>query len=160
MTLATSRESLASAAVRRDVDLLVDVGAVEPQRVEAGLALDRVAGIAGVPDERVIARAERCHVVSGAAYDDVSARAAGDRVIAGAALIGEIDLPGVDAEAFIVSFPAPPLTRSGSLPGSAPVMVTRAANPLTTTDEPLLAMLMWSLPAVPLTVTVSAAPSP
>ena len=41
-----------------------------------------------------------------------------------------------------------------------PLIVTCAANPLTTTDEPLRATLMWSSPAVPLTFTVSAMPSP
>ena len=45
-------------AVGRDVDLLVDVGAVEQQRVVAVLALDRVAAVAGVPHERVVAGAE------------------------------------------------------------------------------------------------------
>ena len=42
-------------AIGRDVDVLVDVGAVELKRVEAGLTLDRVAAVARVPDEGVIA---------------------------------------------------------------------------------------------------------
>ena len=52
------------AAVGRQVDVLVDVGAVELQRVVAALALDRVAAVAGVPHERVVAgaadQARRC----------------------------------------------------------------------------------------------------
>ena len=60
----------------------------------------------------------------------------------------------------MVSLPAPPLTTSESMPASTPLTVTCAASPLTTTDEPLLATLMWSSPAVPLTFTVSASPSP
>ena len=55
----------------------------------------------------------------------------------------------------MVSLPAPPLTTSESRPASAPLIVTCAASPLTTTDEPLLTTLMWSSPAVPLTFTVS-----
>ena len=47
--LATSRENRDAAAVGRDVDVLGDVGAVEQQRVVAGLALDRVAAVAGIP---------------------------------------------------------------------------------------------------------------
>ena len=45
-------------AIGRDVDVLVDVGAVEHERVEAVLALDHVAAVARVPDERVVAGAE------------------------------------------------------------------------------------------------------
>ena len=55
------------AAVGRDVDVLGDVGAVEQQRVGAGLALDGVAAVARVPDERVVAGAEKRHVVALAA---------------------------------------------------------------------------------------------
>src|SRR5262249_45103996 len=82
-------------AVGRDVDALVDVGAVEPERVGARLPLDLVAGVARVPDERVVARAEQRHVVAGAADDDIVAPAAGDGVVAGAAVDREIDLAGV-----------------------------------------------------------------
>ena len=60
----------------------------------------------------------------------------------------------------MVSLPASPLTTSESVPASAPLIVTCAASPLTTIDEPLPATLMRSSPAVPLTFTVSAAPSP
>ena len=55
--LATSREQPCPRAIGRDVDVLVDVRAVEQQRVDAGLAFDRVAAVAGVPDERVVAGA-------------------------------------------------------------------------------------------------------
>ena len=43
--------------------------------------------------------------------------------------------------------------------GCSPVVVVVGAEYLPT-DEPLLTTLMWSSPAVPLTVTVSATPSP
>ena len=46
-------------AIGRDVDVLVDVGAVEHQRIGAGLAFDDVAAVARVPDERVVAVAEQ-----------------------------------------------------------------------------------------------------
>ena len=71
--LATSRVQPGVPAVGRDVDLLVDVGAVEQQRVDARLAVDRVAAVAGVPDERVVAGTEQGHVVAAAADDEVVA---------------------------------------------------------------------------------------
>ena len=46
------------------------------------------------------------------------------------------------------------------MPASAPLIVTCAASPLTATDAPLVTTLMLSSPAVPLTLTLSAAPSP
>ena len=64
------------AAIGRDVDVLADVGAVEHQRVGAGLALDDVAAVARVPDEGVVAVAEQGHVVAAAADDGVVAVAA------------------------------------------------------------------------------------
>ena len=88
------------AAVGRDVDVLGDVGAVEQQRVGAGLALDDVAAVARVPDEGVVAVAEQGHVVAAAADhgvvavaadQQVVALAAGDGVVAGAAVDGETD---------------------------------------------------------------------
>ena len=91
------------AAVGRDVDVLGDVGAVEQQRVGAGLALDDVAAVAGVPDERVVAGAEQGHVVAAAADhgvvavaadQHVGALAADDGVVAGAAVDGEPDDTG------------------------------------------------------------------
>ena len=71
--LATSRDSRARAAVGRDVDVLVDVGAVEQERVVARLSVDRVAAVARVPDERVVAGAEQGHVVAAPAEDEVVA---------------------------------------------------------------------------------------
>ena len=53
-----------AAAIGRDVHVLVDVGAVEHQRIGAGLALDDVAAVARVPDERVVAVAEQRDVVA------------------------------------------------------------------------------------------------
>ena len=55
------------AAVGREVDVLVDVRAVEDHRVGAALALDGVAAVAGIPHERVVAGAERSHVVAATA---------------------------------------------------------------------------------------------
>ena len=83
-------------AIGRDVDVLVDVGAVEQQRVVARAAVDGVAAVAGVPDEGVVARAERGHVVAAPADDGVVAGAAGDGVVAVAAVDGEVDLAGVE----------------------------------------------------------------
>src|SRR5262249_59307025 len=77
------------------VVLLVALAALKGGLVGARLPLDRVAGVARVPDERVVARAEQRHVVAGAADDDIVAPAAGDGVVAGAAVDREIDLAGV-----------------------------------------------------------------
>ena len=76
MTLATSRVKRDPSAVGRDVDLLGDVGAVEQQRVDPGLAFDGVVVVAGVPDEGVVAGAHQRHVVAVAAVDEVVALAA------------------------------------------------------------------------------------
>ena len=85
-------------AVGRDVDVLVDVGAVEHECVVAGLALDRVAAVARVPDERVVARTEERHVVPAPPITASlpsppltrsSPCAADDRVVAGAAIDGQ-----------------------------------------------------------------------
>ena len=82
-------------SVRRQLDLLGDVGAVEAHRVRACLALDRVAAVAGIPDERVVACThERAigpavavdRVVPVATEQEVGALAAGDRVVAGPAV--------------------------------------------------------------------------
>ena len=86
-------------AIGRDVDVLGDVGAVEHQRVGAGLALDGVAAVARVPDERVVAGAEQGHVVAAAAVDDVVAVAAEQRVVALAADDGVVAGAAVDGEA-------------------------------------------------------------
>ena len=89
--LATSRNSVARLPLAEMVDVLVDVGAVEQQRVGAGLALDRVAAVAWVPDEGVVAGAEERDVVAATADDQVVAGAAGDGVVAVAAVDHEVD---------------------------------------------------------------------
>ena len=63
-------------AVRRDVDVLGDVGAVEQHRVGAVLALERVVVVARVPHEGVVAGAHECGVVAVAAVEQVVALAA------------------------------------------------------------------------------------
>ena len=85
-----------AAAIGRDVDLLVDVGAVELEGVDASLALDDVAAIARVPDEHVVTRAKQRHVTPFAAVDDIVAGAADDLVIAVTAVEREVDLTGVE----------------------------------------------------------------
>ena len=55
------------AAIGRDVDVLVDIGAVEQQRVGALAAFDSVAAVAGIPDEGVIAGAEIGEIVAASA---------------------------------------------------------------------------------------------
>src|SRR5262249_44568023 len=59
-------------------------------------------------------------------------------------LIVRLIWPGLSVEALMVSLPVSPLMVSESLAPSAPAIVTFAANPLTTTDAPLLATVMWS----------------
>ena len=83
-------------AVGRDVDLLVDVGAVELQRVVAGLAFDDVAAVAGVPDEGVVARAHQRHVVAAAADDQVVALAADEVSSPSPPLIVQADRVGLE----------------------------------------------------------------
>src|SRR5262245_53062680 len=70
-------------------------------------------------------------------------------------LIVRLIWPALSAEALMVSFPASPSMTSESLPPSVPAIVTCAAKPLTTTEAPLLATLMWSSPAVPLAVALA-----
>ena len=89
-TLAMSRVKSDASAVGGDVDVLGDVGAVEEQGVEAGLAFDHVVVVAGVPHEGVVAGAEQGDVVAVAAVDRVVAVAADDDVVAEAA----VDLQG------------------------------------------------------------------
>ena len=83
-------------AVGRDVDVLVDDGAVEHEGVGACLAIDRVAAVARVPDERVVARPEQGRVAALATNDEVVALTAGDLVIAGAGVDREVDLAGFE----------------------------------------------------------------
>ena len=103
MTVGDVAEEEGATAVGEDVDVLVDVGAVEQQPVGAGLAFDRVVAVARVPDEGVVARAEEGHVVAIVAIDEivavaadqhVGALAAVDRVVAGAAIERELDDAG------------------------------------------------------------------
>src|SRR5262245_6122652 len=82
-------------AVGRDDDVLVDVGAVEDQRVVAALAVDPVAAVAGVPDERVVPGTADHHVVAAAAVDEVVAVAAEQPVGALAADDGVVARPAV-----------------------------------------------------------------
>ena len=84
-------------AVGRDVDVLGDVGAVEQHRVEAGLALEGVVVVAGVPDEGVVAGAHQGRVVAVAAVDQVVALAADEQVGAEAAVHRELDAVGLAA---------------------------------------------------------------
>src|SRR5262249_51150103 len=93
-------------AVRREGDVLGDVGAVEAHRVGAGVAFDRVAAVARVPDERVVTGAERTLIGAAVAVDDVVAAAAekclrtaatGEVVVAVAAVEDRRDRVGEDA---------------------------------------------------------------
>ena len=86
-------------AVGRDVDVLVRVGAVEHQRIGAGLTLDRVAAVARIPDEGVVAVAEQRDVVAAAADHGVIAVTADQRVVAGAAGDGVVAGTAIDGEA-------------------------------------------------------------
>ena len=123
----------------------VTLAPLNTQRVGAGLALDGVAAVARVPDERVVAGAEQGHVVAAAAGDGVVAVAADQRVVAlaaddgvvaGAAVDGEPMTPAGKADALIVSLPPPALTISESLAPSAPLIVTGAGSPVTVTAAP------------------------
>ena len=58
---------MACAALGRDIDVLGHIRAVETQRIEAILAVDDVAAVARIPDERVVAGAEQCGVVAATA---------------------------------------------------------------------------------------------
>jgi len=91
VTLAMSRESLA----RLPLAERFDIGAVEHKRVEAGPTLNRVAAIAGIPDEGIIAGPADDGVVAGAAIEGQRHRAGDhrrgiDRVVAGAAVDDEL----------------------------------------------------------------------
>ena len=85
VTLPTSRKSRTRLPLAETSIFSDGVGAVEEHRVGAGLALDGVAAVAGVPDEGVVAGAHQGHVVAPAAVDDVVAVAADQHVVAVAA---------------------------------------------------------------------------
>ncbi len=79
------------AAIGNDINVLGDIRAIEPQRIEAAASIDHIAAVTGIPDEGVIAIAERRdvvalaanhRVVAGAADQRVGPGTAGDRVIA------------------------------------------------------------------------------
>ena len=78
-------------AIVRDVDFLIDVGAVEQERVDARLPIDRVAAIARIPDERVVASAERGRIVAAPADDEIVPGTADDAVIAVTSIERDID---------------------------------------------------------------------
>ncbi len=87
-------------AVGGEVDYLGRVGAVEPDRVGSGLALDRVVAVARIPLEHVVAGPEKDDVVALLAVDEIVAAAADqnvgaiasqDRVVADAAVDRDAD---------------------------------------------------------------------
>ena len=84
-------------AVRRDRDLLGDVGAVEQHLVEAVLALEGVVVVTRVPDEGVVAGTHQGGVVAVAAVDEVVAFAADEEVVAEAAVHRQLDAVGLQA---------------------------------------------------------------
>ena len=117
--VATSRVNSTRPPLAEMLIVLVDVGAVEQQRVGALAAFDGVAAVAGIPDEGIVAGTEKGDVVAAAAVDDVIAGAAGDGVVAVAAVDVEADsCPALIADALMMSLPPPPLTASTS-PASA-----------------------------------------
>src|SRR5262249_34686904 len=147
-----------AAAVGRDVDLLVDVGAVELERVGGRLPVS----LASPGCQTTVPSPAPSNATSLPVPPMTTSLPRLPVIISLPAppLIVRLIWPGLSAEALMVSLPASPLMVSESLAPSAPAIVTFAANPLTTTDARLLATVMWSSPAVPLTVTLSAAPSP
>ena len=72
------------ASVGGDVDLFGRGGAVEDHRVVAVLALDDVAAVAGIPDERVVAGAHQGRVGTTVAVDRVVAAGADQHLRSGA----------------------------------------------------------------------------
>ena len=108
--LAGAAKEEQAVAVRRQRDPLVGVGAVEEHRVDAVLALDGVAAVARVPDERVVAGTEEGDVAAAVAVDRVVAvaaeqrlvaRAAGDRVVSVSTVDRRRDRVGEDAVALV-----------------------------------------------------------
>ena len=94
--LATSRESIARLPLAEMLMFSLTLAPLNSSVSMPGLTLDRVAAVARVPDERVVAGAEQGHVVAAPADDDVIAGAADDRVIAVAAVDREVDLAGIE----------------------------------------------------------------
>src|SRR6476469_8064344 len=103
--VALSAEELEAASVCRQIDLLGAAGAVEHHRVDAVLAFDGVAAVAGIPDEAVVAGAEVRGVVAAVAIARVVAVAAeprlgpcaaGERVVSFAAVDSQGDRLGCE----------------------------------------------------------------
>ena len=100
-------------------------------------------------------------VVAVAAEQHVVAGAADDGVVAGAAVEGQVDHAGASNDASMVSLPPRALTTSVSLAPSEPVIVDCRRQAVDETVAlPLPTIWIVSAPLVPLTMTVSAAPSP
>ena len=132
--------------------------ALEPLNTSVSVPVppsDRVAAVAGIPGEGVVAGAEVGEVVAAAADhrvvavaadQGVVALAAGDGVVAGAAIDGQPDdarrkRGGIDG---VVAAEAWMIRRS--LAASALAMVTVSGVPVTVTVVPLAVTLMCSLP--------------
>ena len=131
-------------AVGGQVDVLVDVRAVEEHRVVAVLALDDVAAVARIPGERVVAGAEEGDVRAAVAVDRVVAVAAEERVRPRPPTIVSLPAPpltvslialAASPEASMVSSPPSALIVSVSFAGSAPATLTVAARPVTAADR-------------------------
>src|SRR5215207_9777600 len=84
--------------IGRDVDVLAYIGAVEHQRVGAGLALDRVAAVARIPDEAVVTGAQQRHVVATPTGNCVVTVTAEQHIVALAARDGVVTSPTIDGE--------------------------------------------------------------
>src|SRR4029077_2095960 len=85
-----------TAAFGRDVESLVDVCTIELKCVEAVLAVNDIAAVAGVPDKRVVSGPEYRRIAATAAGDDVIAGAAQERVVAIATGDGVISGAAID----------------------------------------------------------------
>ena len=103
VTLPMSRVSDARLPLAEMLKVSLMFAPLNMKRVETVLAINDIAAVAGIPDERVVTVAESRgvaataagdHVVAVAAKKRVIAVAAGDRVIAGAAIDRELDEAG------------------------------------------------------------------
>ena len=95
--VARAAEEAEVVSVRGQVDRLRCGGPVEPQRVGAGVALDRVAAVAGIPDERVVTGPELGRVGAAVPVDRVVAVPAEQQLVAWTA--GDPVFPGATVEA-------------------------------------------------------------
>ena len=171
--LADVAEEPDSLAVGRDVEVLGHAGAVEEHRVGACrtvLALDDVTAVAGIPAERVVAGSEETGVVAAVAVDGVIAVAAEqrlgsvaavDRVVPGAAVDPELDQgrePDCAGDRVVAVEPVhvQEVVRRLRAARSSRPRPARSRRP----HPRCGAILIVSLPAVPLTVRLSSAPSP